>query len=122
MSDRVWMNVYVTVVDGKLDEFKAMAKNWATTHENNTPEILGYEWFYRSADEMKVQVMECYASSEALSDYMERGGGGTFKPPYPYTVDKMEICGSISDALRKKLDSGESKPEYFDHFEGFSRE
>ena len=53
--------------------------------------------------------------------YMSRGGGSKFKPPYPYTVDKLEILGKVSDALRKRLDSGESNPEYFDHFDGFTR-
>lgn len=121
MSDRVWMNVYVTVNDGKLEEFRAMANNWVTTHLENTPEILAYEWFHRREDEMKVQVMELYASSEAMIDYLTRGGGDTFKPPYPYTVDKMEVLGKLSDALRKRFDAGEMKPECFDHFDGFSR-
>ena len=72
---------------------------------------------------MKVQVMELYASSEAMLDYMSRGGKDRerFMPPYPYTLDRMEVLGNVSDALRKRLDSGESKPEYFTHLEGFSR-
>ena len=121
MSNRVWFNVYITVRDGKLEEFKAMAKDWIETHREHTPEILAYEWFTTSDDEMKVQVMELYESSEAMIAYMSRGGGSKFKPPYPYTVDKLEILGKVSDALRKRLDSGESNPEYFDHFDGFTR-
>ena len=121
MSDRVWFNVYVTVREGKLDEFRAMANDWITHHREHTPEILAYEWFCTSEDEMKVQVMELYESSEAMIDYMSRGAGDTFKPPYPYTVDKLEILGNVSDALRKRLDSGESSPQYFNHFDGFSR-
>ena len=121
MSGRVWFNVYVTVNEGQLEEFRAMAKDWVNTHLENTPEILHYEWFHRAEDVMKVQVMELYASSEAMLDYMKRGGGDTFKPPYPYTMDKMEVMGEVSDELRERMDSGELKPEYFEHFNGFTR-
>ena len=121
MSERVWFNVYVTVRDGMLEEFKTMAKDWIETHREHTPEVLAYEWFFTSEDESKVQVMELYESSEAMIAYMERGAGDKFKPPYPYALDKMEVLGKVSDALRERLDSGESKPRYFDHFDGFTR-
>lgn len=123
MSDRVWFNVYVTLKDGMLDEFRAMANDWIAYHEKNTPEILAYEWFFTSEDRMKVQVMELYANSEAMLDYMSRGGADRerFMPPYPYTLHRMEVLGAVSDALRERLDSGESKPRYFEHLAGFSR-
>ena len=65
--------------------------------------------------------MELYESSEAMIAYMERGAGDKFKPPYPYSLDRMEVFGKVSDTLRKRLDSGKSKPQYFDHFDGFTR-
>mgnify|MGYP001281439858 CR=1 FL=1 len=33
----------------------------------------------------------------------------------------LEVCGNISDALRKKLDKGESTIEYWNHLNGFTR-
>ena len=69
--------------------------------------------------------MELYENSEAMIGGMERsaerGAGDRFNPPYPYTMDKLEVLGNVSEALRERLNSGESKPHFFDHFEGFTR-
>ena len=60
MADRVWFNVYVTVRDGMLEDFKSMAQDRIAAHREHTPEILAYEWFATDEDETKFQVMELY--------------------------------------------------------------
>ena len=50
MSDHVWFNVYVTVREGQLEEFRAMARDRSELHRENTPEFLAYEWFFTSED------------------------------------------------------------------------
>lgn len=120
MAGRVWFNVYVTVKDGRLEEFKRLAKAW-TKFNKERPEILGYEWFSTGDDETKVQVMEVYEDADALLAYMERAAQSDETPDYPYDTTKVEVLGDVSDALRKRLDAGTSPIEYFARFEGFSR-
>ena len=120
MADPVRFNVYVTVRDGRLEEFKRLAKEWIAGNRKR-PEILSYEWFFRSEDEMQVQVMEVYESSEALLAYIERGSGGEETPDYPYDTTRLEVCGNVSDALRRRLDAGVTEIAYYRHFDGFTR-
>ena len=42
MADPIRFNVYVTVRDGRLEEFKRSAKEWIKFNERR-PEILSYE-------------------------------------------------------------------------------
>lgn len=120
MADAVRFNVYVTIRDGRRDEFKRLAKEWIAGNRKR-PEILSYEWFFSSADETKVQVMEVYESSEALLAYIERGSGGQEKPDYPYHTTRVEVCGNVSDALRERLDAGGTDIAYYRRFDGFTR-
>ena len=122
MADPVRFNVYVTVKEGRLDEFKKIAKDWSAYHKSTRPDVLSYEWFM-SPDETRCQVMELYESSEAMLATMEQVSDSeeAEKPDYPYEMDKLEVCGNISDALRKKLDKGESTIEYWNHLNGFTR-
>ena len=84
--------------------------------------MLSYEWFM-SPDGTRCQVMELYESSEAMLATMEQVVESEVaeKPDYPYKMDKLEVCGDISDALRVKLDAGESPIEYWGFIDGFRR-
>ena len=119
MADPIRFNVYVTVRDGRLEEFKRLAKEWIRYNEKR-PEILGYEWFFASDDETKVQVMEVYEDSGALLAYYERASEAG-ETDYPYDTTRVEVCGNVSDALRERLDAGKSPIEYYGHLGGFTR-
>ena len=119
MADPVRFNVYVTAREGRLDEFKRVAKEWIAGNAKR-PEILSYEWFFDREDGSKCQVMEIYESGDALLAQLEQASGGE-EPDYPYVMTRLEVCGNISAALRKRLDAGSSPITYYDHFDGFTR-
>lgn len=119
MADPIRFNVYVTVREGRQEEFKRLAAEWIKYNENR-PEILGYEWYFASDDETKVQVMEGYEDSDALLAYYERASEAP-ETDYPYDTTKVEVCGNVSDALRARLDAGKSPIEYYGHLGGFTR-
>ena len=120
MANPVRFNVYVTVREGREDEFKRLAKEWIAGNAKR-PEVLSYEWFFEHGDETRVQVMETYADGDALLAYLERGSGDGTPPDYPYVTTRLEVCGNISAALKKRLDGGATEVSYYDHFAGFTR-
>ena len=120
MPDPIRFNVYVTVKDGRLDEFKRIATEWSAYHKKARPDVLSYEWFFSSDDETKIQVMEVYESSEAMLATMEQTSEAG-ETDYPYEMTKLEVCGNVSPALREKLDAGSSPIEYWNHLDGFTR-
>ena len=122
MADPIRFNVYVTVKEGRLEEFKKIARDWRAHHKKERIDVLSYEWFI-SPDGTRCQVMELYESSEAMLATMEQVSESEVaeKPDYPYEMDKLEVCGDISDALRVKLDAGESPIEYWGFIDGFRR-
>ena len=120
MADPIRFNIYVTVKDGRLDDFKQIAEDWSVYHQQERPDILSYEWFF-SPDETQCQVMELYESSEAMLATMEQVSESEEKPDYPYEMDKLEVLGNISNALKAKLDEGESPIEYWSYLNGFTR-
>ena len=123
MGDQIRFNVYVTVKEGRLDDFRQIAKDWSAHHKSERPDILSYEWFYTSEDETKAQVMEVYESSEAMLATMEQVAESESQeePDYPYEMTKLEILGPVSKALKERLDAGGSPIEYWDHLDGFTR-
>jgi quinol monooxygenase YgiN len=120
MTDHIRFNVYVTAKEGRLDELKQIAKDWSAYMKKERPDVLSYQWFFASDDETKVQVMEVYESSEAMLATMEQTSDSG-ETDYPYVMTKLEVCGNVSDALRAKLDAGDSPIEYWNHIDGFTR-
>ena len=122
MADPIRFNVYVTVKEGRLEEFKKIARDWSAHHKKERIDVLSYEWFI-SPDGTRCQVMELYESSEAMLATMEQVSESDVseKPDYPYEMDKLEVCGDISNALRVKLDAGESPIEYWGFIDGVRR-
>lgn len=123
MADPVRFNVYVAVKDGRLNDFRQIAKEWSAYHYTERPDVLSYEWFFLDEDETKALVMEVYESSEAMLATMEQVSEAeeTEEPDYPYDMIKLEVCGNISNALRQRLDAGKSRIEYYNHIDGFTR-
>ena len=122
MSGPIRFNVYVTVKEGRLDEFKQIARDWSSYQKKERPDILSYEWFL-SSDEKHCQVVELYESSEAMLKTM----GATSEsesdenPDYPYQITKLEVLGNVSGELREKLAAGDSPVDYWTYLDGFIR-
>jgi hypothetical protein len=123
MADPVRFNVYVEVKDGRLDDFKKIARDWSVHHYKTRPDILSYEWFFMGEEEKKALVMEVYESSEAMLATMGQVSEAeqAEEPDYPYDMIKLEVCGNVSDELRQRLDKGKSTIEYYNHIDGFTR-
>lgn len=124
MSDTLRFNVYVKVKEGRLEDFKQIAKDWSAHHLTARPDILSYEWFFMDEDQTQAQVMEIYESSEAMMATLkdvEESGEHTEDTDYPYEMVKTEICGKVSPELRKMMGSGKSAVEYYSHIDGFTR-
>lgn len=124
MADPIRFNTFVTVKEGRLDDFKGIAKQWSTYNYKQRPDILSYEWFFLGDDEKQALVMELYESSEAMLATMEQVSESeeAEEPDYPYDMVKMQVCGKLTAALRKRLDAGKSKIEYYNYIDGFTRE
>ena len=123
MADGIRFNVYVSIKDGRLQDFKDIAKDWSAYHYKERPDVHSYEWFFMDADQTKALVMEVYEGSEAMLATMEQVSDAeeVEKPDYPYEMTKLEVCGNISDALRERLDAGGSNIVYYRHIDGFTR-
>ena len=123
MKDAIRLNVYVSIKDGRLEDFKGIAKDWSANNHKERPDILSYEWFFMDPGQTKALVMEVYESSEAMLTTLGKVADTeeVEQPDYPYEMIKLEVAGNISDALRKRLDAGPSDVVYYHRFDGFTR-
>ena len=127
MSERILFNVYVTVHEGKVEEFKRVAKELIAVNEKR-PEILCYEWFPLDEDEREFQIVEIFESSEAMLSENEPSVDADYHRIHGeleklYVMTKMEVLGNASDALRERYAALGSDLElvYYGHFAGFTR-
>ena len=123
MSDLIRFNIHVKVKEGRLEDFKGIAKDWSAHHYTERPDILSYEWYFLGEDETRAMVMEVYESSEAMLATMGQVAEAeeVEEPDYPYEMIKIDVCGNVSDALRARIDSGNSKIDYYRRIEGYTR-
>ena len=123
MSEYIRFNVYVKVKEGRLEEFRGIARDWSAWQKQARPDILSYEWFFPEQDPMTAQVMEVYESSEAILATLQEVDASEVaeEPDYPYEMTKIEVCGPVSDALKARLDKGKSPIEYWTRINGFTR-
>ena len=122
MTNPIRFNVYVTVKEGRLEDFKQIAKEWSANNKQERPDILSYEWFF-TPDQKSAQVMELYESSDAMLSTLKKVSESESEeePDYPYEMKKLEVLGNISNELRERLDAGKSPIEYWSHLNGFTR-
>ena len=123
MADPIRFNVYASVHDGKLEQFKRVAKDMITKARAEDHGTLSYEWFFTSEDESAVQVLEVFENSEALLAYFKRGEADEKGHLFLETCDvtKIEICGNASEALREKAESWGFEIDYYHYLDGFTR-
>lgn len=123
MSELIRFNVHVAVKEGRLEDFKTIAREWSAHHLTERPDILSYEWFFKNPEQTEALVMELYESSTAMLATMGEVAEtkAVEEPDYPYEMDRIEVCGNVSDALRERLDAGKSKVEYYSYIGGYTR-
>lgn len=64
MNKKVLLNVSLTIHDGKLNAFQAVAREMVEASRKE-PGTLGYEW-YLSSDGKRCQLIETYVDADAL--------------------------------------------------------
>ena len=123
MAELIRMNVYLTVPEEKLGEFKSVAKDMTARARAEDLGTLSYEWFETSEGENTFQVLEVFESSEALLTYFERGGADPAGQRFLEVckVTKIELCGRPSDEVRKQLDALGMAIDYQLPLDGFTR-
>jgi quinol monooxygenase YgiN len=123
MLELIRFNVHVAVKEGRLEDFKTIAREWSAHHLSERPDILSYEWFFKTEDQSRAIVLELYESSAAMLATMGQVAEAeeVEEPDYPYDMIKIDIFGNASDALRERLDAGKSKIDYYNYIDGYTR-
>ena len=124
MTETLRFNIYVKVKEGRLEDFKQTAKDWSAYQLKRRPDILSYEWFFLDNDQSLALIMEVYENSDAMmATYkaLDESDEHTKETDYPYEMIKTQVCGKVSEELKKIMNKGKSPIEYYTHIEGFTR-
>ncbi|WP_169570036.1 putative quinol monooxygenase [Sneathiella limimaris] len=73
MSDHVYWIIEADVVDGKLEELKALMQEMSEATQADEPGALNYEWSL-SADETECHIFERYSNCETTMIHMGNFG------------------------------------------------
>ena len=119
MSEAVSWNLKLSVKEGKLEDFKALAQEMSEATEANEPGALLYEWFV-SDDGKTCHIIENYTDSAAVVTHM-----GTFGEKFAerflgcVNPTGLAVYGSPNDEARAILDG--LGAVYMGEFAGFRR-
>lgn len=110
--------IEMTIADGKLDEFKAMATGFIGGTQANEPDTLTYQW-YISEDGARALLHESFTTSEAMLTHL-----GNVGPELPNLlaiapITRFEVFGSVSDGAKEAL--APFNAVHFPHHGGFTR-
>jgi quinol monooxygenase YgiN len=119
MSDAVSWVLEVTVKDGQLDAFKALAQEMSEATQAGEPDTSHYEWF-AGEDGMTVHIYERYADSAATMVHLGNFGA-KFAERLLACVDptRMMVYGDPSAEVRSALAGFGAA--HMTQFAGFSR-
>jgi len=88
MSKQVLLNVGLTIHEGKLEAFQAIAREMVEASRKE-PGTLGYEWFL-SPDGKRCQLIETYVNPEALLAHF---AGPAVQQGVPKLVKTADVSG-----------------------------
>jgi len=108
----------VSIIEGKINEFRKLAAEIIDKVEANEPDTLSYEYFL-SSDESQCYVFQTYKDSEAVLAHLRNIAdlAGPFHKVAPLT--QLIIFGSPSDELSQALES--VRPKVFEYWNGVTR-
>ena len=118
MSSTISWNLQMSVMEGRLDDVRALARDMVASTEQESG-TTNYEWFL-SDDGSQLHFSERYTDSDAALIHMSNFGSqfaGRFIECLKPT--SFSIYGEPSDELRAALDGLGAK--YYGPFGGFSR-
>ena len=119
MSMQVLLNVSLTIHQGRLNEFQAIAREMVESSRKE-PGTLGYEWFL-SADGKRCQLIETYVDAEALLAHF---AGPAVQQGVPKLVKTADVTGFQvygDPGLKAKEILGGFGAEIFSHWHGLGR-
>jgi len=118
-ANLVRLAVDVTVNQGQLDAFKAIAKEMTSASEAE-PETLGYEFFF-STDEKQCRLLETYEDANAVLAHFTGPVVGKLVPQITplCTIDRFEIYGDPGPQVTQMAASLGAK--FFSYWAGLSR-
>jgi quinol monooxygenase YgiN len=118
MEDHIRVVIEYSVKEGKIDEFKRLAKDVVEKSEANESRMLAYEW-YLSADRSKCALLQTLAGSDAIMAHL--GNVGDLLGPLHETVQitGFNVYGNPSSEVREAY--RQFNPQYFARFRGFAR-
>ncbi len=119
MSDAVSWVLELSVKDGQLDAFKALAQEMTAATQADEPGATHYEWFI-DADGKTVHVYERYADSAAIMVHLG-AFGAKFAERFLACVDptRLTVYGDPSAEVRDALAGFGAA--YMTQFAGFAR-
>jgi quinol monooxygenase YgiN len=103
MSDAVSWVLELSVKDGQLDTFKALAREMSETTQADEPGATHYEWFI-DADGKTIHICERYADSAATMVHLGNFGA-KFAERFLACVDpaRLMVYGDPSEEVRGAL-------------------
>jgi quinol monooxygenase YgiN len=121
-NNRIHIRAEFVIKEGKIDEFMRLIEDMSRTVEANEPDTLDYE-FYLNSDETKCIVHETYADSEAALAHESSIASQTILPKVfsVASINRLDVYGSPSAELRRKMMMTSINPQFYNLFTGFSR-
>ena len=118
MTNTIRAVAEVSILAGKIGEFKKLAAQIMAKVEADEPNTISYDYFL-SSDESQCCVVQSYKDSEAVLAHLSSIAGlaGPFHAVAPMTG--LMIFGSPSAELRQALEPIGAK--IFEHWHGVSR-
>jgi quinol monooxygenase YgiN len=117
MSENIHWVLEVAILPGKLEDFRAVAKDLIAATETE-PGTFDYEWYF-NADNTACHVYERYRDSEAVLEHVESFGRFAERFLQACRPTRFDIYGAPSDAVKAAV--ADLGPTYFAKFGGFSR-
>lgn len=94
--------VEFNILDGKLEQFKEMARGFIKTVEADEEGTLGYEW-YISSDGTRCLIQETFADSAALLTHLGNVGPSLPKLLEIAPLGSLDVLGDVSEEARGAL-------------------
>ena len=119
MSKQVLLNVSLTIREGKLEEFQAIAREMVEATRGE-PGALGYEW-YLSGDGKRCRLVETYVDADGLLAHFAGPAvqQGVPKMLTAADVSGFEVYGEPGPKAREVL--GGFGAEIFSYWDGLGR-
>ena len=119
MSKQVLLNVSLTIHDGKLDTFQAIAREMVEASRKE-PGTLSYEW-YLSGDGTRCRLFEAYVDADALLAHFAGPAVQEGVPKMVRTADVtgFEVYGDPGSKAKEVM--GGFGAEIFSYWHGLGR-